>query len=107
MVVCPKCRKPYTGRPALSRVDNKTDICPDCGMREAIESIPGMNDRKRIDPAERTRRLVQSTGNRWAMENFNATHGKDYGEELYHTDRLCSIATSWNVPCWKEGRGRR
>ena len=59
MVVCPKCRKPYTGRPALSRVDNKTDICPDCGMREAIESIPGMNDRKRIDPAERTRRLVQ------------------------------------------------
>lgn len=34
MVVCPKCRKPYTGRPALSRVDNKTDICPDCGMRE-------------------------------------------------------------------------
>ena len=64
MVVCPKCRKPYTGRPALSRVDNKTDICPDCGM----------NDRKRIDPAERTRRLVQSTGNRWAMENFNATH---------------------------------
>lgn len=45
MVVCPKCRKPYTGRPALSRVDNKTDICPDCGMREAIESIPGMNDR--------------------------------------------------------------
>ena len=74
MVVCPKCRKPYTGRPALSSVDNKTDICPDCGMREAIESIPGMNDRKRIDPAERTRRLVQSTGNRWAMENFNATH---------------------------------
>ena len=48
MVVCPKCRKPYTGRPALSRVDNKTDICPDCGMREAIESIPGMNDRKRM-----------------------------------------------------------
>ena len=39
MVVCPKCRKPYTGRPALSRVDNKTDICPDCGMREAIESM--------------------------------------------------------------------
>ena len=51
MVVCPKCRKPYTGRPALSRVDNKTDICPDCGMREAIESIPGMNDRRGICPS--------------------------------------------------------
>lgn len=44
MVVCPKCRKPYTGRPALSRVDNKTDICPDCGMREAIESIGNKKD---------------------------------------------------------------
>lgn len=46
MVVCPKCRKPYTGCPALSRVDNQTDICPDCGMREAIKSIPGMGGRK-------------------------------------------------------------
>lgn len=83
MVVCPKCRKPYTGRPALSRVDNKTDICPDCGMREAIESIPGMNDRKRIDPAERTRRLVQSTGNRWAMGKFQCnTQLRSGGDEV-------------------------
>ena len=74
MVVCPKCRKLYAGRPALSRVDNKTDICSDCGMREAIESIPGMGGRRKPDPAERTRRAVQATGNRWAMENFNATH---------------------------------
>ena len=74
MVVCPKCRKPYSGRPALSRGDNKTNICPNCGMREAIESIPGMDGRRKPDPAERTRRAVQATGSRWAMENFNATH---------------------------------
>ena len=37
--VCPKCGKTYTGRPALSRADNNTLICPDCGTREALNSI--------------------------------------------------------------------
>lgn len=37
--VCPKCGQSYKGRPALSREDNKTLICPDCGVREALESI--------------------------------------------------------------------
>ncbi len=37
--ICPICKKPYFGAPALSRKDNKTLICPDCGTREALESI--------------------------------------------------------------------
>ena len=37
--VCPRCGKEYTGRPALSRADNQTPICPDCGTREALESM--------------------------------------------------------------------
>ena len=37
--VCPKCGQSYKGRPALSRYDGKTRICPDCGVREALESI--------------------------------------------------------------------
>ena len=36
--VCPRCGQTYTDRPAISRVDN-TPICPDCGTREALESI--------------------------------------------------------------------
>lgn len=40
--ICPRCGKEYTGRPALSRADNQTLICPDCGTREALESI-GIN----------------------------------------------------------------
>ena len=28
---CPKCGKEYSERPALSRTDNETYICPDCG----------------------------------------------------------------------------
>ena len=37
--VCPLCRKEYDGVPALSRTDNKTLICPDCGIREALEAL--------------------------------------------------------------------
>ena len=37
--VCPRCGQSYTGRPALSRVDHETLICPDCGTREALDSI--------------------------------------------------------------------
>ena len=33
---CPKCRKYYVGYPALSREDNETEICPECGVKEAI-----------------------------------------------------------------------
>ena len=36
---CPLCGKSYIGHPALSRTDNETLICPDCGTRQALESI--------------------------------------------------------------------
>lgn len=68
--ICPVCGRAYTEPPALSRRDNTTDICPDCGVMEALAAMP----RRREGPAERTRRAVQATGNRWAIENFNATH---------------------------------
>ena len=36
--VCPICGKPYKGYPAISRKDNKTPICPECGTKEALDS---------------------------------------------------------------------
>ena len=36
---CPRCGRTYTEHPALSRSDNSTLICPDCGTREALESM--------------------------------------------------------------------
>lgn len=36
---CPRCGRIFRGRPALSREDNKTSICPDCGTREALAFI--------------------------------------------------------------------
>lgn len=37
--MCPLCGRFYKGFPAISRADNKTLICPDCGTREALGSI--------------------------------------------------------------------
>jgi len=37
--ICPRCGQEYHGVPALSRADNKTPVCPDCGVLEALESI--------------------------------------------------------------------
>ena len=36
---CPKCGCVYTEVPALSRTDNETLICPDCGIHEALEAL--------------------------------------------------------------------
>ena len=34
---CPRCGSVITFYPAISRKDNKTEICPECGYNEAIE----------------------------------------------------------------------
>ncbi len=35
--ICPRCKRRYSGYPAISRADNKTPICSDCGTAEALE----------------------------------------------------------------------
>lgn len=37
MKKCPICKQHYSQHPAISRRDDKTKICPDCGVREALE----------------------------------------------------------------------
>ena len=34
---CPICKNKYYDSPAISRKDNKTEICPICGIIEALE----------------------------------------------------------------------
>lgn len=36
---CPKCGKQYAEHPAISREDGETNICPECGMIEALEDF--------------------------------------------------------------------
>lgn len=38
--LCPRCKIRFlTGRDALSRLDNKTYVCSQCGTEEAIEVL--------------------------------------------------------------------
>lgn len=36
---CPICGKEYRQYPAISRKDNRTEICPDCGVLEALATF--------------------------------------------------------------------
>ena len=36
MKTCPRCKEIYDGYPAISRRDNKTEICSNCGGEEAL-----------------------------------------------------------------------
>lgn len=44
--------------------------CEDYCCEDYIQSL----ETKRLTPYERTRNAVYATGNKWAIENFNATH---------------------------------
>ena len=46
MAICPKCGREYNCPPAISRENNETEICPVCGMLEAIEPLPLSNEEK-------------------------------------------------------------
>ena len=35
---CPICGQEYSSPPAVSRIDNKTPICPSCGVRQALSA---------------------------------------------------------------------
>lgn len=70
MKICPKCGREFERLLAVSRSDNKTMLCDECGIMEALGSVPhGI-----LTPQERTKIAVSATENKWAMENFNATH---------------------------------
>ena len=39
MRTCPICGEEYAEPPAISRIDNKTEICSSCGIREAVSGL--------------------------------------------------------------------
>lgn len=42
--LCPECGRAYTDAPAISRRSGGNEICPECGMREALEDWKQEND---------------------------------------------------------------
>ena len=39
METCPKCKGKFIRLLALSRIDNKTMICDECGTKEALDAL--------------------------------------------------------------------
>lgn len=70
MKICPKCGRSFERLLALSRTDNKTIICDECGIMEALDSLPNGV----LTPQERTQIAVAAIGNRRTMENLDAIH---------------------------------
>lgn len=38
MKICKRCGREYSSPPAISRMDNKSEICPICGYAEALDA---------------------------------------------------------------------
>lgn len=63
ITVCAKC-----GSKDIEYLGNDRCYCNSC------ESEQDARDKYIESPQERIRRAVYATGNKWAIENFNATH---------------------------------
>ena len=51
--VCPNCGEDYDGHPAISRKDNKTKICSNCGISEAFIAFMDSQNPKNNDFGEK------------------------------------------------------
>lgn len=52
--ICPICKEPIKGHPALSRTDNKTEICNNCGIIQAGQALlNNINTMLALDDIER------------------------------------------------------
>lgn len=66
---CPKCEKEMERFPALSRIDNKTEICEMCGTEEAINDAMGY-EKKPIKYKTVQTILVRKPANtKWLIED--------------------------------------
>ena len=93
---CPRCGKEAKRLLALSRADNKTMICDECGTKEALDDAgltEGSSVRKSIlacvgrgsTPQERIRAKVQATGTTY-ITRFGNTRQKNVFKEFYKTN---------------------
>ena len=61
MKICPNCGEEYFEPPAISRTDNKTEICSSCGIREAV---------KGLIPESDVEELIQKNKELYRMNGF-------------------------------------
>jgi len=86
---CPTCKGYVRDFPAISRRDNKTEICSDCGTREAMEDFLKARTQKAIDG-----KLLNIVGFLAIMQGHGGlmTKSADYIWEKYR--RFCATPDS-------------
>lgn len=68
--VCPICNREYIGMPALSRSDNRTLICPDCGTVQALDAALSVSDMTDDAKKEYKQNIMR------AIHKYGQTEGK-------------------------------
>ena len=71
--ICPKCGRGFTAPAAISRKDNKTPVCPSCGLVEALQAA-GVNQEAAEDMARQARKAeitaIMKHAGSWARAGY-------------------------------------
>ena len=97
---CPKCGHTYQGYPALSRVDNRTEICPDCGICEAMEDA-GLGPWTRKEVMARMIKERYKPGMRVRLLKMNDKQAPPVGTlgTVRGVDDIGSVMVAWDNGC--------
>lgn len=91
---CPKCGCNYREQPAISRLDNKTEICPQCGVSEAM-AVMILNGRKTGENIEKSNTKLKCT-NQKCRHIFDSSQAErcveKFGGIYWGCPKCCSIA---------------
>lgn len=89
--ICPECGKPYTGRPGLSRKDNKTEICGHCCGVQAYMDMGHTREK-----AEEIQRRVE--------DGFDITVSDGHG--VTYADNIAPLFTDEQIYSMTTGRAQ-
>ena len=98
--VCPVCGKTYHDYPALSRKDNQTEICPECGIREALDDA-GIAPWTKREILVRMVKEQYKPGMRVRLLRMNDTQAPPVGTEgtVRGVDDIGSVMVAWDNGC--------
>ena len=97
---CPRCGRPYQGYPAISRADNVTKICPDCGIHEALDAA-GFSCRAQKEILIQMIKERYKCGMRVRLLRMNDLQAPPLGTEgtVRGVDDIGSIMVAWDNGC--------
>ena len=79
---CPRCGKLYSGPSALSRSDNTTEICPACGMAEALKAMDAVKADAARDQGDPVDDSLEANSWYLKIENLVKSNGPDMVPEV-------------------------